>query len=259
MVYNVIQQTFPDGSHRWKYFNFGMSVGDIREYSVISSDSIPGEHVKRKEFENAKRAKQRIYELAKSNTSAWEYFVTLTFDPKRISRQNYNSCYSAVRTLCKQLGSHGSTYLFVPELHRDGVSYHFHGLVGGWIPIVYSGHGGPVGSPSAVYNLKEFPGFTTVLPVRDSSRVATYITKYITKELVATVPKGCHRYLRSQNLKEPTVSYLSMTEVEFCAMLNYGEYFEPSRFEEGLESARFVKKIPMYYQGTGKYMYIVED
>lgn len=260
MLFNVIQQTFPDGSHRWKFFTQSFTVGSVSDpFPSDTPSHDPGWTVARKERENATRARQSVYDLARSNIDRWDWFVTLTFDPAWVDRQDYRSCLSRVRYLCDRLTRRGSVYLFVPELHRDGRSYHFHGLVGGWMPLEYAGYHGPSGRERPTYNIVGFPGFTAVQPISDPKRSATYITKYLTKELVSVVPKGCHRYVYSRSLSRPITERLSLTDVEFCALVNQGEYFPSSQFEEGLSRARYVKKVPMYYQLGTESMYIVED
>lgn len=260
MTFNVIQQTFPDGHHRWKFFTSAMQTGSVDPApSVEPTPRDPGWTVARKERENAKRAQQSIYDLARSNVHLWDWFVTLTFDPARVDRQDYRDCMSRVRYLGDQLTRRGSVYLFVPEFHKDGKSYHFHGLVGGWMPLDYAGSFGPSGYERATYHVVGFPGFTSVQPLEDPKRASTYITKYITKELVSVVPKGCHRYLYSRSLCRPVTERLSLTDVEFCSLVNEGEYFPPEDFESGLANCRFVKKVPIYYRLGKDFMYLVED
>lgn len=264
-AFNVIQQTFPDGTHRWKFFSFGMSVGDSLEKLATEAECChePGWTIERKEIENAKRAKQTVYELAKSNVDKWEWFVTLTFDPRLVHRDNYKECCAALRVLCRRLTSYGCYWLFVPERHKDGRNYHFHGIVGGDFPKVEAGLHGRKGHSVPTWNILDFPGFTTVQRVRSPARVATYITKYITKDLVHVVPKGCHRYLCSRNLLRPQVDYLSLSPLEFSCLVHYGEV--PTEMGAGfdldvaLKDLRFVKKVPMYYQTRDNYMVIVED
>lgn len=261
-VYNVIQQTFPDGSHRWKFFTNGLSRDyEIEESFPTQKESShePGWTISRKEKENATRAKQTVYELARSNKDKWEWFVTLTFNPDLVRRWDYRHCYIQVRDLCDRLTSTGCVYLFVPEFHSDGKSYHFHGLVGGPMTLEYAGLHGPKGREVDTWNVPYFPGFTAVQRIQDPDRVCTYITKYITKDLVHVVPKGCHRYLRSRCLVRPVVEYLSMTKGEFATMVAQGEYHTDEQFLEGIAKARYSKEVPMYYTLNTESMFIVED
>lgn len=260
--FNVIQQTFPDGSHRWKFFSFAMRQGDILLDPLPSSSPPvhePGWTIERKEKENAKRAKQVVYELARSNADKWDWFVTLTFDPNLVRRDDYVDCLRHVRSFTKDLTRLGCYWLFVPEHHKDGYSFHFHGLVGGDFPMVEAGYHGLRGKERLTWNLLDFPGHTTVQRVMDATRVSTYITKYITKDLVHVVPKGCHRYLHSRNLLRPEVDYYAMTPFEFSCLVHYGLVPDTDDLETNLSDMRFVKLVPMYYQLSDNFMYIVED
>lgn len=260
-AFNVIQYTYPDGSHRWKYFTYGQQVGSTIDSPSPhpESQNEPGWTISRKERENATRAKQTVYDLARSNKDFWDWFVTLTFDPALVRRDSYRHCYDCVRCLCDNLTRTDCVYLFVPEHHKDGKSFHFHGLVGGPMTLEYAGKYGPRGREVDTWHVPYFPGFTCVQRVQDKDRVCTYITKYITKDLVHLVPKGCHRYLRSRKLVKPQVEYLTMMPGEFATMVNYGEYFPDDQFLEGIQNARFCKEVPIRYTLNTEHMYIVED
>lgn len=238
-----------------------MHVGD--EAPPFDFDDPPshstGWTIERKEKENAKRAKQSIYELARANSDKWEWFVTLTLDPRIVRRDDYKAVMQHIRKWCRSLTYRGCYWLFVPERHRDGKAYHFHGLVGGSFPMTYAGKHGYNGRQVDTWNVLGFPGFTSVQRVVNPSRVSTYITKYITKDLIHMVPKGCHRYLHSQNLSVPQVEYLSLTPLEFLSLLHDGLYPDTADLDRGLSDMRFVKKVPMYYQLPSNFMYLVED
>lgn len=46
------------------------------------------------------------------------------------------------------------------------------------------------------------------MPIKDPQRVATYIAKYLTKDI--SVPKGRKCYWASRSLAKPTVDYVDM-------------------------------------------------
>lgn len=261
----MIQYTYPDGTHRWKFFTYGQRVGDDNPPKFQTPDTEgsvhdPGWTVKRKEHENASRAKQAVYDLARSNVDKWDWFVTLTFSPRWVCRSDYQDCYLHVRQLGRELTARGCYWLFVPEHHRDGHSFHFHGLVGGDMPLVYAGRYGPSGRERDTWNLECFPGFTAVQRVTDARRVSTYITKYITKDLVGLVPKGCHRYLRSRNLRKPTVEYLSLLPGEFASLVDWGVYHSSDELQSVLSrDCMYVKEIPIRYTLGNESMFIVEN
>lgn len=148
------------------------------------------------------RAKQKIYELARSNK--WEYFLTLTFAK---DRYNYDVLTEKLKNWInrtKKKYAPDMKYIFVPELHKDG-ALHFHGIVSdiGSLPLVDSGHKDKDGK--TIYNIDCYKmGFTTGTKVTDSGRVASYLTKYITKDLMS-YSKGKKKYWASRNLKKPNI------------------------------------------------------
>ena len=163
------------------------------------------------------RTKNKIYEIARSNI--WDYMITLTFDPQLVDRYDYDEI---TKTLTKWLNNVKHTYapdlkyLIVPELHKDG-AYHFHGLLSNTGRLVFLDSGkverNKDGSkrlddnenPIKIYNLVQYYlGFSNCTKIRDNGKAVSYISKYITKELM-TVTTGKKRYWRSNNLEKPVV------------------------------------------------------
>lgn len=190
-----------------------------------------GSSVERKEFDNARRARQKVYDYARCNNFDW--FITLTFDPKKINSFDYNECAKALWEFTHHLHRKGCRWLIVPEQHKSG-AYHFHGLVSGKLDVslAVNPHNGKVltdGGGNAIYNLEKFPfGHTTATLIRDPSRVATYIAEYMTKDIV--VPKGRKRYWASRSLSAPNEELLQMTSEEF------GMIFNDSRYQKYISS-----------------------
>lgn len=166
------------------------------------------------------RTKQQIYRIARSNE--WEYFVTLTFNPKIVDSTSYEIVRKKLKYWLNNLKKRYSKdlkYFFVPEYHKDKEKLHFHGLMSymGDIPLQDSGRVSigryayrkedrPVGGHT-IYNLPKWNyGFSTATKVVDSKRASSYITKYITKDL-CMLSSGLHRYLASANLEEAKDSY----------------------------------------------------
>ncbi|MCR5487456.1 MAG: hypothetical protein K6F35_07970 [Lachnospiraceae bacterium] len=162
-----------------------------------------------------KRSKSRtinsIYSIARSNK--WDYFFTLTLDPQKIDRTNYDEITKELKKWLNNLKHNYSRdlkYLIIPELHKDGKSFHFHGLMSeiGDLTLQDSGksYKNKVGDVVKIYNLKEYKlGFSNFQKVSKQERVTKYITKYISKELCA-VTEGKKRYWASKNVNRPKVS-----------------------------------------------------
>ena len=149
------------------------------------------------------RTRQKVYDYSLAND--WEWFLTLTFDPKnpKVDRYSYGSCVHAMKMFLKNLRRWcpDVRYVFVPEKHKDG-AFHFHGLIGGCegLPVVSSGvfqHG------KEVFNIPGYKyGFSTATRVQSSRKAGAYLAKYISKDL-CSVSKGRKRYWLSRNLNLP--------------------------------------------------------
>lgn len=130
------------------------------------------------------RTKGAVYHLARSNE--WDWFITLTFNPKCVDSFDYAACVKKLskwlnnaRLSCPDMG-----YLVVPEKHPTSGRYHFHGLFKNCqgLGFVDSGHVDNHGN--RVYNVGSYKlGFTTATVVSDQARVTRYIAKYITKDV----------------------------------------------------------------------------
>ena len=151
-----------------------------------------------------KRTIQKLHELTRQCN--WEYFITLTFSSECVDRQDFAECMKkANRWFNNQRLRYSAElqYMFVPELHADGVSWHIHGLIArvGDIALVDSGH--KDNSGRIIYNMSGWRyGWSTATKVTDTNKVSGYVTKYITKDLCANT-QGRRRYYRSQNIPEP--------------------------------------------------------
>lgn len=232
MVYNVRIKVFPDGTRQYMW----SEKGQQREYELEKEREKTGESVERKEIENEKRAKQIVYDLARSND--WEWFITLTFNHE-INRFDYEECCKAMRSYTQHLWYLGCSWIIVPEQHKNG-AWHFHGLLAGPVKSVraINAH---TGQPlidkhgREVYNLIDYKaGFTTAVKVDGSPKVATYLTKYYTKEM--TIPKGKKRYWASRNLARPGVTY-DQLDVE-----TFEQLFADARYRKDIQGpyGRFV-------------------
>lgn len=152
-----------------------------------------------------------VYDLARSNDFNW--FITLTLDGKKVNRYDYDECAEAIKLFTHRLRNRGCKWLIVPEQHKDG-AYHFHGLVAGDLPLTDSGktcYNEANQQECPIYNLANYEfGFTTVTQIMKPERTASYIAKYLTKQIA--VPKGRKCYWASKSLARPTVEYVDATD-----------------------------------------------
>lgn len=162
--------------------------------------------------ESVSRTKRVIWEYAMCNR--WDYFVTLTLDPKKVDRQNLKAVYSKFHDMMAHINSSVTgedwgrqkkiEYMIIPEFHKDG-SVHFHGLMRGFhktdLRINEHGH-------MEWRHWRDNFGFCNMQEIKDANAVSAYITKYCTKDLRATIKeKGAHMFYASHGLKKPELIY----------------------------------------------------
>lgn len=163
------------------------------------------------------RTKGKIYNYAKCND--WDFFVTFTFSKDKVNRYDYDECTKKLSVWLNNLRKKnpGLSYIVVPEQHKDG-AFHFHGLVAGldesevectgkYVIRKIRGEGCRtrfVRTDRKIYRIGRYKlGWMTATEVQDKQRVVTYITKYVTKDMMSGL-FGKKRYWASRNLLLPT-------------------------------------------------------
>ncbi len=200
----------------FQYYQYGIRADDEpREWDTSRDNTLRPEEREKRDKRNLRRSQRRakgqIYKLARANK--WEWFITLTLNPDKVDRYDYDACRDKVRNQLKKMRRHypDMEYLVVPELHEDG-AYHFHGLVFGIPDHGFTDSGKTSSSGKRIYNVSKYTmGFTTATRVEDSGRAANYLSKYITKHLMEATPDR-QRYWRSEGLQEPDEETFLLTE-----------------------------------------------
>ena len=166
------------------------------------------------------RTVQKIYEISRANI--WDYFLTLTFDRNKLDSSDYNLLCDKVSKWLNNLRSRYAPdlkYLIVPELHKDGKHYHFHGLLAN-IGNITLKDSGIKKNGHTIYNMSNWKyGFSTVTKVKDSNKISSYVTKYITKELCA-VSKNKRRYWTSKNCDTAKISVYNLPYEDISEILD---------------------------------------
>lgn len=180
---------------------------------------------------SASRTIHKIYDIARSNY--WEWFLTFTFSPEKVKdRTDYKELSSKLSNWLSRMRKEcpDMVYLVVPELHKDGKSYHFHGLFANIDNLGLVDSGKVDKNGNTIYNVGSYKfGFTTAERIRDLGRSCSYLSKYITKDL-CVVTKGKKRYWSSRNVKLPVVEelHLEISEVERIRMFMKGSTYVKS-------------------------------
>lgn len=231
--YNVRKKTYADGTQQFMFHPSGAEVG----YEIEKEDKPKGkrgEGDKRAKEESRKRAVQMVYDLAKS--TMWDWFITLTFDPKQVDSYDYDECSKYIQKFTRWLRdkSKDFVYLFVPEKHESG-RYHFHAVIKG--PLEVKEALNPWGKPilddkgHQVYNVLGYEyGFTTAVKVYSNSAIG-YIAKYITKQ--DAVPPNKKRYWASRSIPKPIIEYLQMPTIDYVQAFESADYVKQIKGPNG--------------------------
>lgn len=176
------------------WFKYGICPDSLRFNDDTNNNSYD-----EKLLNNIARARGRVLEIALCNP--WEWFVTLTLDGEKQDRSNLDKY---IKDLGNWIGNFNRKYgcnmkyILVPELHKDGKSWHMHGLLHD-VPdaaLVRNVHG----YWDIPYYRNRF-GYISLSAVKSHERVAHYITKYISKSMSARVAdKSKHLFYASKKL-----------------------------------------------------------
>ena len=204
---------------------------------------------------NCNKSINRIFDLARCND--WEYFVTLTFNPSVVDSTYYEACskvlsqwFDALAHKYKRKGVKLS-YLVVPELHSDGLKYHFHALMSGIPPdeLTFAMYKWRKRKRYKVYNWDSYSfGFTTVVEVYDSQGAAKYLSKYLTKELINSVPKGKKKFWYSRDLLDPVDTKYFVPDDQLQAFM-----------VQLYDNSSFCKRVDFPNVSIRKYIYTVNN
>lgn len=223
-MYNFKLIKYPNGSAQIRLYNEPVRVEHDKTEQMFEFEPFTAQKARVvKDFvdnslENQRKSLSRTKNMigAYARCAVWEWFVTLTYDPAKIDRSDFKLCMKKVRNWlrnCRSRLASGLKYLIVPELHADGASWHIHALLADTGKMVFSDSGHKI-SGQAVYNLSGWKwGYSTATKVRDIFRIQRYIVKYMTKDCHA-LAVGAHRYYVSNNLEEPGISLMLLSNAE---------------------------------------------
>lgn len=187
-----------------------VDYGDFQEYFVLKFNRQSGfEEISKTHNKNSffyedsseqksiLRSKRVLREIALAND--FDYFFTQTFNSNRDDNDFLSELLQKKFKAYKRKNK-DFKYLYIFEKHKDNKSYHIHGLVKGLGDDVYINKNGYL-------SLRFFEdiGFNSLKKINegvdDKKKVANYILKYISKDLVKTSKN--QRYFCSKDLKRP--------------------------------------------------------
>lgn len=185
-----------------KYYQFKLIKAGyywtIKQYLSIKKRGEKKEKKEKKEIryfdyinDNLLRAKHNLVDLIHSNIEL-NKFITLTFkenicELKKANKQ-FKNFVLRLRYNCGDI-----KYISVPELQKRG-AIHYHLLS----DLDYIPHK----KLSRIWN----NGFVWINRIEEINDIALYLSKYISKDLIANSYK-CKKYFASENIKRPVIEY----------------------------------------------------
>lgn len=147
---------------------------------------------------NLRRAKSKVLEYCLCNE--FDYFVTLTIDKSKYDRYDFPKYYKALSKFLNNYNTNNNTkvqYVLIPEQHKDG-AWHMHGLIRGILPKHLKTN--EKGCLDWTSYHKKF-GYISLSVIKDRNKVASYVTKYITKQMAENNRElNTHLYYASKKL-----------------------------------------------------------
>ena len=208
--------------------------------------------------EDLERAKRRARAMVRriALASGFDYFVTLTFDPKRVDSLDPAAVVRAMSTWCdNNVRRRGLKYILVPELHKSG-RVHFHGFFNDALPredsgtIKMPGEKKPrkprtkkqraemlAAGGQVVWNLPNWTyGFTTALELHGPYPAAVaYVCKYIGKDHVKIAGRW---YYSGGDVQKPVEKLCSIEQTELRDFDGHWEKLIPGSIVCGINGVR---------------------
>ena len=195
---------------------------ELLENGVLSplTDSYKIENLQHTLKSSRKRALDNLFGYALCNE--WSYFVTLTFSPKIVDRENDEDIkyHWALFRQKLQYYFKNVKILGIPERHPTSGKLHFHCLVGScdlerFLTSAINPHTGKqiYSSGRVVYNLNLFTsGYSTLVKIdSDPLKVANYLSKYIVKDF-GNIGYNKKNIYRTHNLNFKNKEYYYFNE-----------------------------------------------
>lgn len=217
-LYNTKIKIYPDGRKNIIYSNrqrFHPEVekdednaDDLRDYRADGSEQLSdGEDIRgASDAERTdtfredvlKRNRERVFDIVFCNE--WSWFLTITFDPKKVDFSNVREVMPKLTTwLGHRVQRNGLRYILIPERFKKTNGIHCHALINDAVDTTYSGRirwgkksytedsarrfGFNYTDADKIYNVPDWGyGFSTALPITENAgKLSVYLTKYITK------------------------------------------------------------------------------
>lgn len=187
----------------------------VRNWDELPRIKLENKKVGDKFYSSFARAKSVFFDVVMSNE--WDYFVTLTLDPKKYDRHDLSTWRKDLNQWFRDLRKKGLdiSYAFVPERHKDG-AWHIHGLLRCpqlWDylqPFEKGKHPQKLVDGTLEKQWRWWPeyqerfGFGSFSPIVNHEACCRYVCKYITKDMArVNASLNSQLYTCSVGLKRP--------------------------------------------------------
>lgn len=197
----------------YKYFNSRLKNDTLYEKDIIKKIDTDNLTKKSKpllhsiELKNIIRSKLQCQRIAKANIKEWSSFITLTFADNVKDIKEANKQFNIWRTNISKIKT-DFKYLAVPEFQKRG-AVHYHILSN--ISLEDTNIITKQKDNDNYYDVRFWTyGFSAFDDVRgDIKKIIGYLSKYMTKDVDERL-YGHRRYLCSQNLIKPSLSYIDL-------------------------------------------------
>lgn len=139
---------------------------------------------------NARKLRESVIRVA--GERELKRFLTLTLDPSKFEGDSVayiNKCWVKLRVYLQRKYGHRVSFIKIMEFQKNGQA-HFHILIDRFIPYEWMKKA-----------WQAVGGGGVDIRLIDIHRVAGYLSKYLTKELLINLPKGMRRYSTSKDIK----------------------------------------------------------
>ena len=220
------------------------------------------------------RTKTKISDYVLCNN--FTHFATFTFDPKnpKVKNENNRHDFKKMSSLFKKWlnteqvnhfrrHGHKFKYLIVPERHKNG-AWHFHALLENYKNetenfytrknkyITVSELKSKKKEKNRKFITRYKLGRSEIAPIKDKTKMSSYIKKYITKDLIQD--KNAKRYWSSRNLKQPEIIENFITEFQkipeqfLTAKHDYHDIYIIPKDSSYFTFSKYVNKLENYFK-----------
>ncbi len=243
VFYNAKTKMYPDGTDETKICNRRIYKDPNYESRDYKPSNRPTKYNTNGESRtnNANAVRVKVFDMARINN--FKYFVTLTFDPKKVeSRYDDKEIKKNLKIWLKNASARKDlVYLLIPERHKDG-AIHCHALMSGNLSFIDSGLVNDYGMP--IYNIADWKyGFSTAFEIVDDNgqqAFIKYVSKYITKDCKKIFGNyylaGGKGLKRDVPFRLDNIDYLSVDADEYIVSLPEWDL----KFKEIIEESRLI-------------------